>query len=91
MQINIPAPEQQRLTEQAKAAGYDDVERYVTEHVMALAHHPTSAELQPLSDDELQASLAACDRSMTEFSEGKGLSVKAARQLTQERLSRESQ
>jgi len=37
MQIDIPKIEQDRLAQNAKAAGYRDVRSYVSEHLLALA------------------------------------------------------
>ncbi len=85
MQIDIPQSEQDRLAQHA-AAGYDDVERYAAEHLVALAHQPTPDELPQLAEEELQASLAMCDESMAEFEAGGGLSIGEARELSLQRL-----
>lgn len=45
MQIEIPQSEQDILARQATAAGYDDVERYVTEQVRALVYQPSPEEI----------------------------------------------
>ena len=78
MEINIPPAEQARLAQHAAAAGYDDVQRYVMDHVLAIAHHPTPLELTPPSEQELQASLEMCDRGMAEAEAGKGRDFRAA-------------
>lgn len=78
MEINIPPAEQARLAQHAAAAGYDDVERYVKDHVLAIAHYPTPIEMPPLSDKELQASLEMCDRGMAEAEAGKGRDFREA-------------
>ncbi len=73
MQINIPQPEQDRLVQHAAAAGYDDVERYATEHLLALAHQPL-----PLSPAELQASVARCEKANAEMEAGGGRDAREA-------------
>ena len=45
MQIEIPRFEQDILARQATAAGYTDVERYVTELVRALVYQPSPEEI----------------------------------------------
>lgn len=72
MQINIPQAEQQRLAVLASAAGYDDVQGYVTEQVLALAHQTTPDESPELTPEQLAASLAQCDKAMAEAEAGKG-------------------
>ena len=86
MQINIPQHEHQRLAEQAAAAGYDDVAIYVSDHLLALAQQPTPSELESLSAEELRASLAMCDESISQFEAGAGLSIDEARELSLQRL-----
>ena len=78
MQIDIPDVEQQRLTMLAEAAGYDDVTRYVTEQLIALAHHATPRETSFLTDSELQESLEQCDLAMAESKAGEGRDMRAA-------------
>ncbi len=82
MKIDIPPTEQDRLVQHAAAAGYDNVERYAAEHLVALAQEPTPEELAPLSEEELQASLAMCDESVAQFDAAKGLSITEAHQLS---------
>lgn len=86
MHINIPPLAEQLLAQHATAAGYSDVAVYVTEHVLALAEQPTTQEYPPLSEQELQASLASCDLSMAQFEQGKGFSTEQARQRTKNLL-----
>ncbi len=89
MEIDIPQAEQQKLNLLAQAAGFDNVERYVTEHVLALVRHSSDEELELLSPDDLKASLAVCDQSMTELEAGKGLSLEEARKQTIAQLTRQ--
>ncbi len=91
MQIDIPPSEQERLSQHAAAAGYDDVARYAAEHLVALAQQPTPSELPPLSEEELQASLAICDKSMAAYEAGGSLSLNEARELSLQRLRRLAQ
>ncbi|MEQ8211859.1 MAG: hypothetical protein RH917_18825 [Lacipirellulaceae bacterium] len=86
MQINIPPLAEQQLAQHATAAGYSDVTVYVTEHVLALAEQPTSQEHPPLSEQQLQASLASCDLSMAQFEQGLGLTTEEARERTKNLL-----
>lgn len=79
MNIDIPPDQRQKLTEHATAAGFDSVERYVTEFVLTLADRPTAKQIfTPLSDDELNASLAGIDQCMKQINAGQGLSVEQA-------------
>ena len=86
MQIDIPQTEQQRLAIHAAEAGYDDVQLFVTEHVLALAQQPSVDELPKLTPQELEESLAMIDKSMAEFEAGGGLTLEQARQRTLERF-----
>lgn len=86
MNLSIPADAVARLRTHAAAAGYADVERCVTDHVIHLASQPSNDELPPMSESELQASLAMIDRSMAEFEAGKGMSLDEARRASLERL-----
>ena len=81
MLIEIPQTEQTLLASVAKAAGYESVQQYVTEHVLALAYQETPA----LSREELQENLEMCDRSMAQIDAGEGIDAKEAF----ERLGRE--
>ena len=86
MRIDIPQSEHQRLAQHAIEAGFTDVQRYVREHVLALAHQPSVAEFPPLGSDELKASLDMIDHSMAEIDAGGGMSMEEARQLSLKRL-----
>lgn len=89
MQIDIPTTEAKKLERHAAAAGFDSVEKYVTEFVMTLADRPEAGELfAPVTDDELAASLAMIDRGMEQIRAGEGLSVEAARFRTLEQIGR---
>lgn len=89
MQIDIPIAEAKKLELHAAAAGFDSVEKYVTEFVLTLAEQPNAAEhFAPLADDELGASLAMIDRGMAQIHSGQGLSVAEARRRTLEQLGR---
>jgi len=90
MQIDIPPAEQQKLAAKAIAAGFDDVEAYVAEHVLALAHYGPEV-LAPMTDAELQASLAMCDESMAQIDRGEGISVEESRRKTFEALDQQMQ
>ena len=91
MQINIPSGDHERLTQLALAAGYQDVEGYVTEHVLAIARQPAAEEFAPLSPADLAASLAMCDQGMAEMEAGASLSLEEARGRTFARLRRKGQ
>ena len=82
MQIDLPSSEQNRLAALAAEAGYESVERFATEHLLALAHNPKEAEFAPLTDEELKVSLAMCDESMAQIDRGEGLTVEEARKET---------
>ena len=87
MQINIPSSEAEKLTRHATAAGFDNVEMYVTEFVRTLAERPAANDLfAPLTDDELAVSLAMIDRGMSEIDAGQGMSVDEARLKTLEQF-----
>ena len=78
MTINISADEFGSLSAHAAAAGYSDVETYVSDFVRALASNPTAGSLLPLSQAELDESLANCDLGMEQIKSGKGLSIDQA-------------
>jgi hypothetical protein len=78
MQIDIPQGAQARLAQLAVDAGYQSVELFVTEHVLALAHYPRVVNLGPLSEEELRASLDSCDRGMAEIDAGGGRDAREA-------------
>lgn len=85
MQLNIPPHEIEKLTQHATAAGFGNVESYVTQFVLALAERPSVEEaFSPLTDAELAASLAMIDQGLAEIKAGKGLSVEEARRLSHE-------
>jgi len=70
MQIDIPQSEQVLLARQATAAGFDNVERYVTEHVRALVYQPTA--------DEIAENLARLERADASIDAGHGIDVEYA-------------
>jgi hypothetical protein len=78
MQIEITQAEQQRLIRLASAAGYEDVEQFVADHVSVLSQQPTPEELPLLSPGELEESLAMCDRGMAEIDAGGGREAREA-------------
>ena len=78
MQIDIPQADADKLAQLATKAGYDSVELFVTEHVLTLAHHADPADLPPLSEEELRASLEMCDRGMAEIDAGGGRDARQA-------------
>ena len=86
MQIDLPQDDQKKLSVLAAEAGFDSVEHYVAEHLRSLAHHPSAAEFAPLTEEDLQESLAMCDRGMEEAAAGKGMTVSEAHRDTLERL-----
>ena len=80
MEINIPQTEHQRLIQQANAAGYEDVQQYVTEHVRALAQKPSAERFYAPNSEELEASAALCDEAIQEIEDGKGIPFDEAMQ-----------
>jgi hypothetical protein len=81
MHIDIPITEAKKLERHATAAGFDSVEKYVTEFVLTLAERPDALELfAPMIDDELAASLAMIDRGMEEIKAGRTTTAKEALQ-----------
>ncbi len=72
MQIDLPTADQVTLAALATEAGYDSVEHYVTEYLVEFAQHHAVANLPPLSEQEIRASLAMCDQGMAEARAGKG-------------------
>jgi hypothetical protein len=89
MQIDIPVSEAQKLARHAAAAGYESVEKYVTDFVLTLAERPNETELfAPMTDEEMAASLAMIDRGMEQIRAEEGLSVEAARRHSLEQLGR---
>ncbi len=65
MQIKIPQSEQDILARQATAAGYDNVERYVTEQVRALVYQPTP--------EEVAENVAKLERADASIDAGRGI------------------
>lgn len=87
MQIDIPPDEAEKLARYAMAAGFDSVERYVTEFVLTLAESSSVEELFPtLTDDEMAASLAMVDLGREQINRGEGISVDEARQRSLDKL-----
>jgi hypothetical protein len=87
MQLNIPPPESEKLARQASAAGFANVEQYVTQFVLTLADRSDQNQvLPPAPDDDLAASLAMIDQGMAEIDAGKGLSVDEARRSAHDNL-----
>ena len=87
MQLDIPPSESAKLACQASAAGFPNVEQYVTQFVLTLADRSDQDQvLPPLADDELAASLAMVDQGLAEIDAGKGLSVDEARRRAHDNL-----
>lgn len=72
MEIDLPATDQQTLASLATQAGFDSVELYAAAYLAEFAQHHAVAELPPMTDADLQASLAMCDRGMEEAKAGRG-------------------
>jgi len=70
MQIEIPQSEQDILARQATAAGYDDVECYVTEQVRALVYQP--------SPEEIAENVARLERADASIDAGHGIDAEDA-------------
>jgi hypothetical protein len=73
MQIDLLPEEEAEIRRQAVAVGYDSPGRYLVD----LAIKP-EAVLQPLTDAELRASAAMCDRGMQEADAGLGVPMRKA-------------
>ena len=78
MQIDISRVEEKRLAAVAAAAGYKDVQGYVTEQVLVLADQLTSNELPELTSEELESSMRQCDQAMAEAKAGQGRDFRTA-------------
>lgn len=87
MQISLSEIDEAALLQMAHAAGFADVECYVTEHILALARHRANFSPRFLADSELEASLKMCDESMSQIDAGLGLTVDEAREAIHKRLS----
>ena len=70
----IPDEQFQKLTIVAHAAGYEDVPALIT----SLAEEAVDDPRGTLSPEQLQQSLAQCDRSMAEFDAGRGRDAEEA-------------
>jgi len=87
MQIDIPSQEAKQLAQQATAAGFPSVEKYVTELLLTLAERPHIEQLfPPLSPDDLEASLSMIDLGRKQIAAGEGMSVEEARRRSLELL-----
>ncbi|MEO0531294.1 MAG: hypothetical protein AAF266_12075 [Planctomycetota bacterium] len=75
MQIKLTPAEEAEIRRQASAVGYKDPGRYLVDVVI----NPSDA-LVPMTDAELKASLAMCDRSMAEIDAGLGMTLEEARE-----------
>lgn len=73
MQIDLLPEEEAEIRRQAAAVGYDSPERYLVD----LAIKP-EAVMRPLSDAELRASVAMCDRGMQDADAGRGVTMREA-------------
>ena len=78
MQVDLSTEVEQRLAQHAKAAGYDDVLRYVAEQLESFAHQPTPDELPPLSKEELVKSLALIEEGESDLSAGRKRDMREA-------------
>lgn len=86
MVVNISSEIEQRLRGHAEAAGYEDWEKFVADHLSALASRPVPSELQPMSDEDLKASVAMIEESMQQIERGEGMTVAEARDRTLAKL-----
>lgn len=87
MQIELSPSDQQKLAQQAAAHGYESVEDYALQLLSEAVQEINFAEdAATLSETELQASLAECDRSMAQMDEGRSLTVEQAHQRSIQRL-----
>ena len=91
MQIDIPFTEEKRLIEQAAAQGYASVEAYASELLVQVAQSGARSAFAPLTDEEMEASLAMIERSLAEFEAGKGLTLDQARERTLRRMAQQQQ
>ncbi|QDU91771.1 hypothetical protein Pla175_52020 [Pirellulimonas nuda] len=88
MEISLTPLEQTRLASMATQAGFDSVDRFVAEHVAALACEPLPEEIGRLSPEALRESLAMCDLGMRQAQHGLAIPVDESRQAVAGRLER---
>lgn len=88
MTIDLPDAEWDRLAEHAKNAGYADLERFVADHLIAIASRPTADEAPAMTDAELHASLAQIDRGWSDIEAGRCTSADEARRRALARFDR---
>jgi hypothetical protein len=84
MYIDLPPVEQERLSQIALAAGFNNVSQYLTHHVIALAHEYDEAKA--VDSIELQASVRTCQQSMKAFDNDQGMRSNQVRQKLAGRL-----
>ena len=78
MKVDLPTDAETRLAEHAKAAGYDDVERYAAEHLLAIAQQPMLCELGPLTGQARAESLAMIEEGEADLAAGRTRDVREA-------------
>lgn len=89
MLIEVSEEATRRLQQHAAEAGYDSVEKYASDHLLAIAQQPVIDELPPMTEEELQHSAALCDQGMEDAREGRTMSVEEARQRLTSRLGKQ--
>lgn len=75
-----------RLHEMAIRCGYEGIDRFVADYIADLTRQDSDEELAPMSEKELQASIAMIEQSMEDIAAGRVYTVAEARRISLERL-----
>lgn len=76
MELPLPAAEHQTFSALASAAGYESVESCVADYLSEIAKQHARADLAPLADGEIHASLAVCDERKAQADAGESRVLK---------------
>ncbi len=86
MTIHLPEARLSQLSVLASNAGYESVEEFVSDHLVALAEQQNPADLEPMSEEEMQASLEMIDRGMEDIAAGRYYTLEEARRRSLAKL-----
>lgn len=85
MTINLPESHLSQLSALASDAGYDSVEQFAQDCLMAITSDSVQQDQTEWTEQELREFAAACDQGMEDARAGRVMSVEEARRRSHER------